>query len=276
MPPDSIERIGIDESGKGDYFGPLVVAAVFVDATTQDELALMAVRDSKKISDGRILELAPDIKTICPHSVIVIGPQKYNELYAKIKNLNRLLAWGHAKALETLLERVSCERAISDQFGDERLILNALQEKGRRIVLEQRTKAESDLAVAAASIVARAEFLLRLKRLSEDVGTTLPKGASPAVELAGRMVVKKHGEPRLATVAKLHFKTTKAVLGTSASIEPWESDEKRGRREGVKPIHPLRDRMAWIDRAVSGPPARRRPSTACGDSRDRCGDPATV
>ena len=64
----------------------------------------MAVRDSKKISDGRILELAPDIKTICPHSVIVIGPQKYNELYGKIRNLNRLLAWGHAKALETLLE----------------------------------------------------------------------------------------------------------------------------------------------------------------------------
>ena len=102
-----------------------------------------------------------------------------------------------------------------DQFGDERLILNALQAKGRTIVLEQRTKAESDLAVAAASIVARAEFLLRLKRLSEDVGTTLPKGASPAVELAGRMIVKKHGEPRLASVAKLHFKTTKAVLGTS-------------------------------------------------------------
>jgi ribonuclease HIII len=216
MSPDPIERIGIDESGKGDYFGPLVVAAVFVDATTQDELALMAVRDSKKISDGRILELAPDIRTICPHSVIVIGPQKYNELYAKIKNLNRLLAWGHAKALETLLERVPCGRAISDQFGDERLILNALQEKGRKIVLEQRTKAESDLAVAAASIVARAEFLLRLKRLSEDVGTTLPKGASPAVELAARMVVKKYGEPRLAAVAKLHFRTTKAVLGASA------------------------------------------------------------
>ena len=106
MAPSSIERIGIDESGKGDYFGPLVIAAVFVDETTQNELALMAVRDSKKISDGRILELAPDIRTICPHSVIAIGPQKYNELYAKIKNLNRLLAWGHAKALETLLERV--------------------------------------------------------------------------------------------------------------------------------------------------------------------------
>lgn len=214
MSHNPIERIGIDESGKGDYFGPLVIAAVFVDATTQSELALMQVRDSKKISDGRILEMAPDIKTVCPHSIIAIGPQKYNELYAKIKNLNRLLAWGHAKALENLLERgVSCERAISDQFGDERLILNALQEKGRKIVLEQRTKAESDLAVAAASILARAEFLLRLKRLSDEIGTTLPKGASPAVELAARMVVKKHGQERLGTVAKLHFKTTKAVLG---------------------------------------------------------------
>ncbi len=213
-----IERIGIDESGKGDYFGPLVIAAVFVDATTQGELALMQVRDSKKISDGRILEMAPDIKMICPHSIIAIGPRKYNELYAKIRNLNRLLAWGHAKALENILERVSCARAISDQFGDERLILNALQEKGRKIILEQRTKAESDLAVAAASILARAEFLTRLSRLSQEVGTTLPKGASPAVELAARMVIKKHGRERLESVAKLHFKTTQAVLASTPSL----------------------------------------------------------
>ena len=209
-----IARIGIDESGKGDYFGPLVIAAVFVDATTQGELKLIGARDSKKLSDGRVLEMARDIKTICPHSIIAIGPQKYNELYAKIKNLNRLLAWGHAKALENLLERgVTCERAISDQFGDERLILNVLQEKGRMIALEQRTKAESDLAVAAASILARAEFLIRLKRLSGEVGTTLPKGASPAVELAAKMIIKKHGQERLGSVAKLHFKTTQAVLG---------------------------------------------------------------
>lgn len=208
----TVERIGIDESGKGDYFGPLVIAAVFVDATTQSELALMQVRDSKKISDGRILEMAPDIRTICPHSIVAIGPKKYNELYAKIRNLNRLLAWGHARALENLLDKVSCERAISDQFGDEQLILNALQDKGRKVVLEQRTKAESDLAVAAASILARAEFLIRLKRLSDEVGTTLPKGASPAVELAARMVIKKHGRERLDSVAKLHFKTTQAVL----------------------------------------------------------------
>ncbi len=173
----------------------------------------MQVRDSKKISDGRILELAHDIRLLCPHSLVAIGPQRYNELYAKIKNLNRLLAWGHARALENLLQQVECDLAIADQFGDERLILNALQVKGKQIRLVQRTKAESDLAVAAASILARAEFLQRLDRLSQELNTTLPKGASPAVELAGRMVVKKYGRDRLGTVAKLHFKTTKQVLG---------------------------------------------------------------
>ncbi len=206
-------RIGIDESGKGDYFGPLVIAAVHVTPELEPDLRLMNVRDSKRISDGRILEMAPDIKLVCRHSIVAIGPERYNELYKKIKNLNRLLAWGHARALENLLEQVNCDLAIADQFGDERFVLNALQEKGKRIRLIQRTKAESDLAVAAASILARAEFLLRLKRLSDDIGLALPKGASPQVELAGRMIVKKHGQERLATVAKLHFKTTQAVLG---------------------------------------------------------------
>lgn len=209
-------RIGIDESGKGDYFGPLVVAAVFVTAETEDELRLMQVRDSKRISDGRILEMAPDIRMLYPHSVVAIGPQRYNELYAKIRNLNRLLAWGHARALENLLEHVNCDAAISDQFGDERYVLQALMDKGKRIRLIQRTKAEEDLAVAAASILARAEFLIRLKRLSEEVGTTLPKGASNMVELAGRMVVKKHGVERLKSVAKMHFKTTESVLASTS------------------------------------------------------------
>lgn len=210
--PSGIPRIGIDESGKGDYFGPLVIAAVFVTPDQESDLRVMEVRDSKRISDGRILELAPDIKLVCPHSIVAIGPERYNQLYAKIRNLNRLLAWGHARALENLLERVPCETAISDQFGDERFILNALQEKGKAIRLIQRTKAEADLAVAAASILARAEFLLRLRRLADETGLPLPKGASQQVELAGRMVVKKHGERRLEMVAKMHFKTTQAVL----------------------------------------------------------------
>ncbi len=205
-------RIGIDESGKGDYFGPLVIAAVYVTPETEPDLKLMEVRDSKRISDGRILELAPDIRLACKHSLVAIGPQRYNELYEKIRNLNRLLAWGHARALENLLEQVDCELAIADQFGDERFITHALLEKGKRVRLVQMPKAEVDLAVAAASILARAEFLIRLKRLSDEVGTSLPKGASQAVELAGRMVMKKHGRERLGSVAKLHFKTTKAVL----------------------------------------------------------------
>ncbi len=208
-------RIGIDESGKGDYFGPLVIAAVFVTPVTQQDLVLMQVRDSKKISDGRIVEMAPDIRQLCPHSIVAIGPQRYNELYAKIKNLNRLLAWGHARALENLLQQVDCDLAIADQFGDEGLIVAALQEKGNRIRLVQRPKAESDMAVAAASILARAEFLQRLHNLSQELKTTLPKGASPAVELAGRMVIKQYGQDRLGTVAKLHFRTTKQVLDSA-------------------------------------------------------------
>jgi len=207
-------RIGSDESGKGDYFGPLVIAAAFVTPEIEPDLKLMEVRDSKMISDGRVLELARDLRQVCKHSIVAIGPQRYNELYEKIRNLNRLLAWGHARALENLLEQVNCDLAIADQFGDERFILNALLEKGKRIRLVQRPKAEEDLAVAAASILARAEFLTRLRRLSDEVGTSLPKGASPSVELAARMVVKKHGRERLSTIAKMHFKTTQAVLAS--------------------------------------------------------------
>ena len=208
----NLARIGIDESGKGDYFGPLVIAAVYVTPEVEPDLRLMEVRDSKRIADGRVLEMAPDIRQVCRHSVVAIGPQRYNELYEKIRNLNRLLAWGHARALENLLDQVDCDLAIADQFGDERLILNALLKKGKKIRLVQRTKAEADLAVAAASILARAEFLIRLKRLSEEVGTALPKGASQTVELGARMVLKKHGRDRLKSVAKLHFKTTQAIL----------------------------------------------------------------
>jgi len=211
-------RIGSDESGKGDYFGPLVIAAAFVTPEIEPDLKLMEVRDSKMISDGRVLELSRDLRQVCKHSIVAIGPQRYNELYEKIRNLNKLLAWGHARALENLLEQVNCDLAIADQFGDERFILNALLEKGKRIRLVQRPKAEEDLAVAAASILARAEFLTRLRRLSDEVGTSLPKGASPSVELAARMVVKKHGRERLSTIAKMHFKTTLAVLATTPEV----------------------------------------------------------
>jgi ribonuclease HIII len=155
-------HIGTDESGKGDYFGPLVVAGLFLPAGQQDVLTEMGVRDSKKISDNRIREIAELLKKGYKHSIVAIGPEKYNELYVKMRNLNRILAWAHSRAIENILEEVRCATAITDQFGDKLFITNALMKKGKTIELIQRPKAEEDLAVAAASILARAEFLKRL------------------------------------------------------------------------------------------------------------------
>jgi ribonuclease HIII len=159
------------------------------------------------------LALAQELSSKVISSVVVIGPKRYNELYEKIKNLNKLLAWAHARVLENLLQQVDCPRALSDQFGDERFILNALMQKGKKIKLEQRPKAESDPAVAAASILARAEFLKRLRRLSQEIGTTLPKGASKLVEDAARTLVKRNGQLVLQNIAKWHFRTTQMILG---------------------------------------------------------------
>ena len=209
--------IGLDESGKGDYFGPLVVAGVHVTTSLAERLKSIGVRDSKRISDSRVLALDSDIRPIASHSIVAVGPQRYNDLYEKFRNLNRLLAWAHARALENLLNEVNCSRALADQFGDERLIQKALMEKGKKIVLEQRHRAEEDVAVAAASIVARAEFLRRLKRLSDEVECALPKGASQLVlETARRLLERQSSEKErreiLRKVAKCHFRTTKEVL----------------------------------------------------------------
>ena len=205
--------IGIDESGKGDYFGPLVVAGVYLESHQVPDLLLRGIKDSKQLSDQRALALARELSSQVISSVVVIGPKRYNELYEKIKNLNKLLAWAHARVLENLLQQVDCPRALSDQFGDERFILNALMQKGKKIKLEQRPKAESDPAVAAASILARAEFLKRLRRLSQEIGTTLPKGASKLVEDAARTLVKRNGQLVLQNIAKWHFRTTQMILG---------------------------------------------------------------
>lgn len=206
-------RIGCDESGKGDYFGPLVIAAVYVDEKSETRLQSLGARDSKLLTDSRMLNMAEEIKKLCPHMVVPVEPERYNELYAKIGNLNRLLAWGHAWTLEQLLEKVSCKLAIIDRFGDPSYVLNALREKGRQITIEQRIHAEEDIAVAAASILARARFVQIMEQLSKSAGETLPKGASdPAIVAVGRRIVARMGKERLAEFAKLHFKTTEAIL----------------------------------------------------------------
>jgi ribonuclease HIII len=205
-------QIGIDESGKGDYFGPLVIAGVYVSLDQEEQLRLAGVRDSKAVSDKKAADLATQIRNLCPFTVVAIGPERYNSLHASFKNLNKLLAWGHARAIENLLERVSCDRVVADQFGDERFLKNALMGKGRTVKLIQKPRAEEEIAVAAASIIARAEFLRRLQDLSTRYGVTLPKGASDLVITAGREFIRKHGKEALGQVAKLHFRTTESVL----------------------------------------------------------------
>jgi ribonuclease HIII len=211
FPPEK-GHIGTDESGKGDYFGPLVVAGVFVPEEQQNVLIELGIRDSKKISDNRVRELATLLKKGYKHSLVAIGPERYNELYVKLRNLNRILAWAHSRAIENILEEVNCAIAVTDQFGDKSFVLNALMKKGKEIELIQRPKAEEDLAVAAASILARAEFLKRLYFLSQDVGMDLPKGSSSLVEEAGLRLVKLHKVQILDKIAKKHFKLTRRIL----------------------------------------------------------------
>jgi len=204
-----IPYIGTDESGKGDYFGPLVVAGVLVDEKNLKTLQELGIRDSKKTADYSIIKLAPKIKESCVSSIIVINPAKYNELYGKFKNLNSLLAWGHARAIENILEKSTCKNAVSDKFGNESLIKNALMQKGREINLIQETKAEDkNIAVAAASILARDEFLRRMKKLSLEHGIQFQKGAGEKVKSQTDEFIKKYGFDNLSTIAKLHFKTT--------------------------------------------------------------------
>jgi len=208
-------HIGTDESGKGDFFGPLVIAGFFMPDGQEGALRELGVKDSKRTSDKRAREIAGILRTGYVCSVVAIGPEKYNELYEKFRNLNRLLAWGHARAIENILERVDGDRAVTDQFGDKSLVLDALMKKGRSIELVQQPRAEEDMAVAAASILARAEFLDRLKVLSRDAGVELPKGAAPIVEEAGVRLVNALGSEALGRFAKLHFKTTARVLAAA-------------------------------------------------------------
>jgi ribonuclease HIII len=214
--PEMFEpHFGVDESGKGDFFGPLVVAGVYVDRGIARKLLESGVRDSKGISsDARIRELAREIRRAAGAltEVIVIGPQKYNELYAKFGNLNRLLGWGHARVIENLLaKKPDCPRALSDQFANARVIENSLFEHGRAIKLEQRTKAESDLAVAAASILAREAFVDWLEKRGRALQKRLGRGVSAAVKETARELVEEQGAKVLREVAKVHFRTAHEV-----------------------------------------------------------------
>lgn len=211
-PIDTSEHIGVDEAGKGDFFGPLCVAAVYADEEKIKALVSLGVRDSKTISDPAIIVLAAKIKAICPHALVILKPKTYNQLYARFQNLNRLLAWGHATAIAELVQKTHCRKVIIDQFANEAVVLDALKQKKLDLELTQRHRAESDLVVAASSILARAAFLQGLYDLSLLYKIQLPKGASKEVIRIGKAFCAKHSSSLLEEVAKLHFKTLQEVI----------------------------------------------------------------
>lgn len=205
-------HFGIDESGKGDYFGPLVVAGVYTNREITRALLNAGIMDSKRIGSGkRIRALATKVRTEVGsrYKVIRWAPVRYNLLYEEYNNVNRMLARGHATVIKDLLVRVpSCGRALSDQFTKEPLIARELKSRGVRLNLEERIKAENDIAVAAASILARESFLDWMDRVSEKIGFELPLGAGFSVKEIARKFIDKFGKEKLTEVVKVHFRTT--------------------------------------------------------------------
>jgi len=223
--PEMFEpHFGVDESGKGDFFGPLVIAGVYVDRGIARKLVDADVQDSKRIgSDARIRALAETIRksTAGLIETVLIGPERYNELYQKFGNLNKLLGWGHARVIENLLAKKSdCPRALSDQFADARVIEQSLLQHGRKIDIEQRTKAESDIAVAAASILAREAFINWLERRGKELGLRLERGVSANVKEAAKKLVEANGPLVLRGLAKVHFRTAHEIAPDDYAAPP--------------------------------------------------------
>ena len=219
---------GSDESGKGDYFGPLVVCCAYTDEALSDEMVKLGVRDCKQMSDKSVLTVGAKIRALLGpsgYAVVKLGPAAYNRLYAKIRNINRMLAWAHGTAIEELLtKRQGCGRVVVDQFAPtEATIRRALKERGKKAVVEQRHKAESDIAVAAASVIARELFLRSMADMTTEVfgpppadGSAAPKvpagSSDPRVAGLAAEMVRKNGATWLMNHCKVHFKTTDKVL----------------------------------------------------------------
>lgn len=230
--PEMFEpHFGVDESGKGDFFGPLVIAGAYVDRGIAKKLLEAGVQDSKRIgSDARIRALADAVRKITMGltDAVLIGPSRYNELYEKFGNLNKLLGWGHARVIENLLaKKPDCRRSLSDQFADARVIRQALLDKGRKIEVEQRPRAESDIAVAAASILAREAFIDWLDREGKKLGMRLEKGASPQVKATAEKLVAARGPECLREVAKVHFRTAHSVAPEHFAAPPARADWRK-------------------------------------------------
>jgi ribonuclease HIII len=208
--------IGSDESGKGDYFGPLVVACFLYQEKHVDEIKKLGAKDSKKLNEKSILDIAKKLKKY-PHSIIALGPHEYNFIYEQDRNLNRLLAKLHADAIHGLAKNHKAHHIVIDQFAaDPAVIKNHFKDIG--IPVTTKFRAEETAAVACASILARAHFVESMKQMEKQWGQDFPKGASMEVEMAAEYFIKKHGVDKLAEVAKLHFVTTQKILQPKLDI----------------------------------------------------------
>jgi ribonuclease HIII len=232
------DHAGLDESGKGDLFGPVVSACVVATGEMAREWIGMGIKDSKKLTDARIAELDRAIRETPGVAVKTTFARmsKYNELHSRFgKNLNRLLAWMHATSCEEALkafEEAHGRRpawGLLDQFSEEPLVQKELARKNVAFDLRMRTKAESDPVVAAASIVARATFVRELERLSQDGGVPLPKGSGAEAKAAATELCGRLGPAILVNFAKLHFRTAYEARG----LEPPEPKPFfKGRKKG--------------------------------------------
>lgn len=207
--------VGVDESGKGDVFGPLVIAAVATDQDTEKALIAAGVRDSKTLDDRDVRILSERIRTTCQYEILVLRPSEYNERYLEYDNLNSLLAWGHAEVVKRLAKRTKLTKCISDQFaGSHDVLKSAFGNHGITVPLEQRHGAESETSVAAASIIARDAFIQEMDKLSKEAGFSLPKGGSnPDIAGALQRIIRGKGKQGLSQFAKLHFKPVREALG---------------------------------------------------------------
>lgn len=204
--------IGSDESGKGDYFGSLVVAGCLVRPEDVGWVRKLGVRDSKDASQHTIMMAEGRILDRLPCHVVEYEPPEYGRLHQQHKNVNQILGIAHGEVIRNLLNQHHCSRAVVDRFGGEHYVKNELGSLARGLKLRQVPRAEANPAVACASFLARAAFVRSLSRLSDEVGVDLLPGASAQVEQCARKVVAVGGKDLLARVAKMHFKTTGRVL----------------------------------------------------------------
>ena len=206
--------LGSDETGTGDYFGPITVAAVYVPTSKIELMNELGVKDSKMLTDDYMRKIAPDLRVACVHSVLVLRNEKYNNLQAKGYSQGKMKAMMHNKALQNTLSKMAPEKPefiLIDQFAERGVYYNYLKNE-RELVQENvyfSTKAEQlHVAVATASILARAAFLKEMDRLSDITGLTLLKGASNKVDVQAARIWRNQGEEFLRSITKWHFANT--------------------------------------------------------------------